>query len=155
MPSPSSRERTQRVPLSLVFVCQSKLTECFAELTEFAAELNEFSLPKTVFRPFPIKHISHWHFSKNVYGQPMHELKLSSSALPYSLCHDIHLESLQRFLVAGVFRVNMDIWLTSHRVNHLAHNTIRGNLTAHAGTRRKLPTGFAVFRCLLLLFACC
>ena len=38
-PLPSSGERAQWVPLSLLFVCQS-------ELTEFAAELSEFSLPK-------------------------------------------------------------------------------------------------------------
>ena len=42
-PSPPSGERTQWVPLSLLFVCQSELTEFFAELTEFAAELSEFS----------------------------------------------------------------------------------------------------------------
>ena len=42
----SSRERTQWVPLSLLFVCQSELTEFFAELTEFAAELSELSPPK-------------------------------------------------------------------------------------------------------------
>ena len=35
--------RTQSVPLSLSFECQSELTEFFAELTEFAAELSEFS----------------------------------------------------------------------------------------------------------------
>ena len=52
----SSGERTQWVPLSLLFVCQSELTEFFAELTEFAAELSEFSSPsalETVFRPIP------------------------------------------------------------------------------------------------------
>ena len=42
----SSGERTQWVPLSLLFVCQSELTEFLAELTEFAAELSEFSPPK-------------------------------------------------------------------------------------------------------------
>ena len=42
----SSGERAQWVPLSLLFVCQSELTEFFAELTEFAVELSEFSLPK-------------------------------------------------------------------------------------------------------------
>ena len=42
----NSGEWTQWVPFSLLFVCQSKLTELFAELTEFAAELSEFSLPK-------------------------------------------------------------------------------------------------------------
>ena len=45
-PSPSSGERAQWVPLSLLFACQSKLTEFVAEITEFAAELREFSLPK-------------------------------------------------------------------------------------------------------------
>ena len=40
-PSPNSGERTQRVPLSLLFVCQSELTEFFAELTEFAVKLSE------------------------------------------------------------------------------------------------------------------
>ena len=60
----SSGERTQRVPLSLAFVCQSELTEFFAELTEFAAVCPETqwgsvssllrnSTPETVFRPFP------------------------------------------------------------------------------------------------------
>ena len=44
--SPSSRERAQWVPLSLLFVCQSEFTEFFVELTEFSAELSEFSLPK-------------------------------------------------------------------------------------------------------------
>ena len=44
--SPSSGERTQWVPLSLLFVCQSELTEFFAELTEFAVKLSEFSSPK-------------------------------------------------------------------------------------------------------------
>ena len=39
--SMSSRERTQWVPFSLLFVCQSELTGFFAELTEFAAELSE------------------------------------------------------------------------------------------------------------------
>ena len=42
----SSGERTQWVPLSLLFVCQSELTEFFAELTEFALKLSEFSSPK-------------------------------------------------------------------------------------------------------------
>ena len=37
----SSGERTQWVPLSLLFVCQNELTEFFAELTEFAPELSE------------------------------------------------------------------------------------------------------------------
>ena len=37
----SSGERTQPVPLGLLLVCQSELTEFFAELTEFAAELIE------------------------------------------------------------------------------------------------------------------
>ena len=37
----SSRERTQWVPLSQLFVCQNELTEFFAELTEFAPELSE------------------------------------------------------------------------------------------------------------------
>ena len=32
--------------MSLLFVCQTELTEFFAELTEFAAELSEFSLLK-------------------------------------------------------------------------------------------------------------
>ena len=40
-PSPSSGERTQWVPLSLVFVCHSELTEFYAELTEFAVKLSE------------------------------------------------------------------------------------------------------------------
>ena len=48
-PSPSSGKRTPRAPLSLVFVCQSELTELFAELT--------FSPPKQHSRnsipPFP------------------------------------------------------------------------------------------------------
>ena len=35
----SFKERAQRVPLSLLFVCESGLTE-------FAAELSEFSLPE-------------------------------------------------------------------------------------------------------------
>ena len=39
-------ERTQWVPLSLLFVCQSELTEFSAGLTDFAAELSEFSPPK-------------------------------------------------------------------------------------------------------------
>ena len=39
--TPSSGERTQWVPLSLLFVCQSELTEFFAELTEFTVELSE------------------------------------------------------------------------------------------------------------------
>ena len=34
-------ERTQWVPLSLLFVCKFELTEFVAELTEFAAELSE------------------------------------------------------------------------------------------------------------------
>ena len=42
LPSPSSGERAQWVPLSLFCVCQSKLTK----LTEFAAELSAFSLPE-------------------------------------------------------------------------------------------------------------
>ena len=37
----SSRERTQWVPFSLLFVCQNELTEFFAELTEFAPKLSE------------------------------------------------------------------------------------------------------------------
>ena len=37
----SSGERTQWVPLSLLFVWQSELTEFFEELTEFAPELSE------------------------------------------------------------------------------------------------------------------
>ena len=37
----SSGERTQWVPLSLLFVCQSELTEFLAELTEFAPKLSE------------------------------------------------------------------------------------------------------------------
>ena len=41
--SPSSRERIQWVTLSLLFVCQSDLTEFVAELTESGAELTEFS----------------------------------------------------------------------------------------------------------------
>ena len=44
----SSGERAQRVPLGLLFVCQSELTEFDAELTDFAAELSEFFLPKPV-----------------------------------------------------------------------------------------------------------
>ena len=40
-PSPSSGERAQWVPLGLLFVCQSELTEFFAELTEFAVKLSE------------------------------------------------------------------------------------------------------------------
>ena len=40
--SPSSRERTQWVPLGLLFVCQSELTEFFfAELTKFDPKLSE------------------------------------------------------------------------------------------------------------------
>ena len=46
LPSPSSRERAQWVPLSLLFVCKSKLTKFLAELTGFAQKLTEFSLPK-------------------------------------------------------------------------------------------------------------
>ena len=42
----SSGERAQWVPFSLLFVCQSELTEFLAELTEFAAELSEFSPSK-------------------------------------------------------------------------------------------------------------
>ena len=42
----SSGERTQWVPPSLCFMCQSELTEFLAELTEFASELSEFSPPK-------------------------------------------------------------------------------------------------------------
>ena len=41
LPSPSSGERAQWVPLSLRFVWQSELTEFFAELTEFAPKLGE------------------------------------------------------------------------------------------------------------------
>ena len=37
----SSGERTQWVPFSLLFVCQSELTEFLAELTEFAPKLSE------------------------------------------------------------------------------------------------------------------
>ena len=44
--SPSCREKTQRLPLSLVLVGQSELTKFFAELSEFVAELSEFSLSK-------------------------------------------------------------------------------------------------------------
>ena len=44
--SQSSGERAQRVPISLLFVCQSQLTNFFAELSEFAAELSNVSLPK-------------------------------------------------------------------------------------------------------------
>ena len=47
--SPSSGERAQWVPFSLLFVCQSELTEFFAELTELAVNsvrLSEFSSPK-------------------------------------------------------------------------------------------------------------
>ena len=40
-PSRSSGEKTQWVPLSLLFVWQSELTEFFAELTEFAPKLSE------------------------------------------------------------------------------------------------------------------
>ena len=40
------RGESQRVPLSLLFVCPSELTEIVAELTEFGAELSELSLPK-------------------------------------------------------------------------------------------------------------
>ena len=59
----SSGERTQWVPLSLLFLCQSKLTEFFfAELTEFAVKLSEAqwvlfsrnSTLETVFRHCPI-----------------------------------------------------------------------------------------------------
>ena len=42
----SSGERTQWVPLSLLFVCRRELTELFAELTEFDPKLSEFSSPK-------------------------------------------------------------------------------------------------------------
>ena len=41
LPSPSSWERTQWVPLSLLVVCRSELAEFFAELTEFAPKLSE------------------------------------------------------------------------------------------------------------------
>ena len=46
---------------SLVFVCQSELTEFLAELTEFAAELSEFSLPKQCSRNSipPVPYLSH------------------------------------------------------------------------------------------------
>ena len=55
----SSGDRTQWVPLSLLFVCQSELTEFWAELTEFAVKLSEFSSPKQYSRnsiplPFPM-----------------------------------------------------------------------------------------------------
>ena len=43
---PVDRDRVLRpVPLSLLFVCQTKLTEFFAELTELAVILSEFSSP--------------------------------------------------------------------------------------------------------------
>ena len=41
LPSPSSGERTQWVPLSLLLVFQSELTEFSAEITEFAPKLSE------------------------------------------------------------------------------------------------------------------
>ena len=44
--SPSSGERTQWVPFSLLFVCKGELTEFFAEPTEFASKLSEFPSPK-------------------------------------------------------------------------------------------------------------
>ena len=44
--SPSSGERAQWVPFSLLFVCKRDLTEFLAGLTEFASELSEFSLLK-------------------------------------------------------------------------------------------------------------
>ena len=43
-PSPSSGEKVERVPLSLLFVCKSELTEFVAELTKFARTL---SLPSS------------------------------------------------------------------------------------------------------------
>ena len=43
LPSPSSGERAQWVPLSLLFVCQRELTEFFAELTEFPQKLSELA----------------------------------------------------------------------------------------------------------------
>ena len=39
-----SGERTQWVPLSLLFACQCELTEFFAELTEFAIKISEAQL---------------------------------------------------------------------------------------------------------------
>ena len=43
LPSLSSGERAQRAPFSLLFVCQSELTELFAEDTDLAGEI---SFPK-------------------------------------------------------------------------------------------------------------
>ena len=64
-PSPSSGERTQWVPLRLLFMWQSALTQFFAKLTEFAPKLSEGSiiewvlfsetvLSKQYSAPFPI-----------------------------------------------------------------------------------------------------
>ena len=60
-PALSSGERTQRVPLSLVLVCQSELTKFVAELSEVAAERSEFSLAKQYSRNsiLPISHSPH------------------------------------------------------------------------------------------------
>ena len=63
VPSPSSGERTQRVPLNLWFVCQRELTELFAELAEFGAELSELnSVPKQHSRNniLPVSELSYW-----------------------------------------------------------------------------------------------
>ena len=60
----SSGERTQWVPLSLLFVRQSELTEFFAELTEFAVKLSEFSSPKQYSRN-SIPPVSYFSFSRN------------------------------------------------------------------------------------------
>ena len=68
--SPSSGERAQWVPLSLVFVCTSELTEFLAELTEFAAELSEFSPPKQYPRN-SIPPVSYFFLS----GHPKHLLR--------------------------------------------------------------------------------
>ena len=40
------QRRGKTVPLGLVFVCQSELTEFLAELNAFGAELSQFSLSK-------------------------------------------------------------------------------------------------------------
>ena len=53
-PSPSSGERAQWAPLSLLFVCQSELSKSFAELTDNSvSSLFRNSALERVFRAFP------------------------------------------------------------------------------------------------------
>ena len=67
--SPSSRERTQWVPLSLIFVCQSELTEFFCRTHRVCRKIQWGSVSslirnstlETVFRyRFPQKHGRPW-----------------------------------------------------------------------------------------------